>query len=170
MKKLLMIVVALCAAGSVYANSIAAGTKELALSGNLDPDSAFGTEFNLDLKLGYFVQDNIEVGGLLGIQDNDAYTTYGLGGFGEYNFDLESPVSPFAGAALKYLAAEIDDGDDESAVVLTLYGGARYFVSPDVAIFGLAKFEQATEDVYVEDGDLEDTNIGIDIGLSVYIP
>ena len=64
------------------------GTYELQLNGLIDPDTFAGGEVDLDVGLGYFVQDDIEVGGLLSFSDNDAIQTLGLAGFGEVNICL----------------------------------------------------------------------------------
>jgi hypothetical protein len=171
MKKWMSMLTIAALAGASQAASLSQGTRELTLDGALDPDGASGTEISLDVGYGYFIQDNIEVGGEVSIADNDHATTYGLGGFAEYNFDQGSALVPFAGVGLGWFNTEIDDLDvDDDAVVASLFGGVKYFLAENIAVTAQINLEWASEDIFLNDDDVEDTNIDFTVGMRFFLP
>lgn len=169
MKKLLALLAATTMLTTqVHAAAIALGTQELRLNGGIDFDSPVGTDIGLNLGYGYFVADYLEIGGLFTVSDNDLVSTLGLGGFVEYNIETETDIIPFVGGQLRYLYADVEIAGNESAFALGLYAGTKFFVTTDLAITPRLFFEIATEDLYLEDDKVSDTDFGIDLGLSYF--
>ncbi len=148
--------------------AIALGTQELRLAGGLDFDTAAGTDLSLDAGYGYFIADFLEVGGLFGFGDNDDVFGLSLGGFTEYNFDTESSFIPFVGGQIELAYYDFDAGGDDTALVLGLYGGGKFFLTGDLAINTRLIIEVATEEVYPDGNGLDDVDTRIDLGLSYY--
>ena len=136
MKKLLVIaLVALCAAGS-YASMLPADTAEVFVTGMLDLETANDTLIDLTFGYGYFFVDYLETGWRVGLEDDDAHTAYSLGGFAEYNFDLGIELMPFVGASLDLVSIDFHntaEDNDETAGVLGIQGGAKYFITESLA-------------------------------------
>jgi opacity protein-like surface antigen len=71
--------------------------------------------------LGYFVTDNLEVGGEVGVnwlkekdEDGDYKTTaYSLGASAKYHFMPKNQCVPYVGAQIGYLYLDVDSPDDE---------------------------------------------------------
>lgn len=148
------------------------GTQEIFGSFSLDPDNAAGnTEWMVDIGYGYFVMDNVEVGGLFGFEDSDLITQdlmiLRIGAFGEYNWPIEGTMwVPAIGLAVSYADIEIENpteaaNPEESALEVTLRPAIKYFISEAIAIDTGVDFRWASEDVYVNDRELDDTDWGI---------
>jgi hypothetical protein len=169
-RALLCVVLAVALTGMSYGAAMDQGSKELALAGSLDFDTAFDTQVVLDTGLGYFIQDNLQLGPLAGVFYNDLITLVRLGAFLEYNIDIDSPLTPFVGAAALWVNGDLEDGDDEQAVVGSLRAGLKYFVEENWAIALTGVFEAASEDVYAEDDEdeLTDTDWRMELGIRVY--
>jgi len=101
MKKItLMLMIIALVAPATFGASLSEGTKEMAVSGLLDFDTESDTRLDIDLFLGYFVMDNLEVGGEVGLRTDDDTDRVKVGVRGEYNFvDLGTEqLVPFARA------------------------------------------------------------------------
>ena len=88
---------ALAAAAALPAHAealITQGSSELGVGGGLDFKSAVGTDVSLGVRYAYFFWDQISLGGTVGVADNDAATSFKVGGVGEYNFKLPTTTSP----------------------------------------------------------------------------
>ena len=177
MKKILCAVAVLslvCLGGTAFAQAqnpmLKAGTQELGLSGNFDFDDP-GGDVSLDTfgSYGYFIQDYVELGGRVGYQREGGGDVEGLnlGVFGEYNFPASAIGVPFVGLALDYAYSDIL-GEDQDAFVLTPAVGVKWFIREYFAIDTRLFFNWATEDLYMNDGKLEDTNWGLTLGLRTY--
>jgi predicted porin len=173
MKKLILMLTALMAGSSIMAATIGEGTREISLSGSLNAETALGTDIAINLGYGVAVIDNVVVGGLLGLQNNDANTVYDIGAYGEYNFETMNQWMPYVGARLSFSGNDPDSDlvDGVDALVLKPYGGVKYFFSESVAAYAEAGWSLASDDLYVTDDlDAESTNYGILLGLRVYLP
>ena len=171
MNKIVLTLAALLLAGSTYAASLSAGTQELVVNGLFDPDTIGDSELALDVKYGQFIQDNIEVGGYGSFLDNDFISRYGIGAFGEYNFDQGTEVVPFLGTSIGWGASEIDrptEDDNKSALEIGFEGGAKYFIAENIALAASAEFKWATDDIYAEDDELADTDVKLNLGMRFY--
>jgi opacity protein-like surface antigen len=162
--------VALLAAGfTATAATLKQDTQEFRVDGSFDPETYGGGEFKVALTYGYVLQDNIEVGGRLHYQDNEDTSLFSLGGFGEYNFALESDAMPYVGLELSFISG--DTGiEDNSAVALTGYIGVRYFLTEDVAIGAQLRGTAATDKVFASDGGAESTDVSVIFGMSYFLP
>jgi hypothetical protein len=168
MRKTGLLIALALAAASVQAATLKEDTQELRLSGLLDPDTAGGTLFRAGVSYGYFVADNFQVGGSLRFSDDDQSTGVGLGPFVEYNFDYGSQLIPFVGASLEYGHGEVGDVSSD-AVVFGGNGGARFFLTENVAIGARLALDWATDEIYADDGDTTDVDIRLELGMSCYV-
>ncbi len=166
----MVVAAAVLAAGlAAQAASLKEGTKEFNVSGLFDPTTASGTEFQMKLGCGYFVQDNIEIGGRIGYENNNDVTQFNAGPFAEMDFDLGSEVVPFVGAELDFAYANTTAGDS-GALALTGYGGAKYFLSETVALGARLELSAATDKIYPKKDGADSTDVRIEFGMSFYFP
>ena len=170
MKKFSVYAAALALAFSASAAALKQDTQEFRAEGHFDPETYGGGEFEIALTYGYFIRDDLEVGGRIHYLDNDATSLFSLGGFTEYNFDLDREVLPFAGVALDFVSS--DTGlENNSAAALSIYGGVRYFLTENIAIGAQVRLTAATAEVFAsEDGGAEDTDITVLFGMSYFLP
>ena len=172
MRKFFVLAIAAAFAASVCAQpAIQEGTRELIVEGGWDPDGASGTELDLTVGYGVFVRDAIEVGGLLGYTSyEDAYgagsdwKVLAIGGFAEYHFDMASMTVPYIGAEVGYTSYEAGSLDDSTFV----YGpkvGVKYFITDNVAVDVALTYMLAGEDIFVNDGILEDNDLSLSFGI-----
>ena len=152
------------------APSLIAGTRELALSGALDTEGPSGTTYNIDVTYGYFIADNLEIGGGLAYAfaegDPDDATTLGLRGLADYHFGGASAVVPYVGARVGWQSVEIG-AIDEDAVTYGARGGIKYFIADNVGIDVAIQYLLASEDIFVNDGEVEDNDLSLQVGLRV---
>lgn len=167
--KLATVLVAMGVASLSY-GAMEEGTKELALSGSLDFDTAFDTEVRFGAGLGFFVADGVEIGPQVSVFYNDLITLVSLGAFIEYNLQTEGALVPFIGGAAAWGQGDLEDGGDSDAVVGSLRAGAKYFMSEDWAIALTGIFDVASEDIYAEDDEeeLSDTDYRIELGIRTF--
>jgi hypothetical protein len=172
MRKLTCLLAIAALAGASHAATLSKGTRELVVNGMLDPDGAGGTELNIGVGFGYFVQDNIELGAEGLYQDNGILTTTGLAGFGEYNFDLGTPLVPFVGAKLGWFNANFDSRHlkDQSAVVVECNGGAKYYLAENVALSAQLNVKCASEDIFLNDDKAESVDVNVTLGMRFFLP
>ena len=165
MRKYFVVVIVAALATFVYAQpSIQEGTRELSLSGSWDPEGAAGATIALDVGYGVFVRDLIEVGSLVSYASDDIDTLWGLGGFVEYHFDMATMTVPYIGARFVY--ADYDNlVTDEGALEYGPRVGVKHFIADNVAIDIALQYMLATEDVFVNDGVAEDTDLSIVFGI-----
>lgn len=88
------------AGSTAFAVNIDQGTRELQLSGGVDFDTAADTRVDLGIGYGYFVRDQIEVIGALGVSDDDISTEVRGAVSGEYNWDLGTEIVPYVGLGI----------------------------------------------------------------------
>ncbi len=161
MRKYFVVAIVAALATFVYAQpSIQEGTRELSLSGSWDPEGAAGAAIALDVGYGVFMRDLIEVGGLLSYADNGIVTTWGLGGFVEYHFDMATMTVPYVGLRIEYIDYDVD--------TTFQYGpraGVKHFITDNVAIDIALQYTIAGEDIFNNDGTAEDTDLALVFGL-----
>lgn len=153
---------------------IVRGSQELGVSGNIDFEGPSGdVDVDLNLSYGYFIRDFLEVGGLGNFSrelDGDVMR-YGVGAFGEYHFAGFAgwqSVVPYLGASLILSFLDTDIGDDESALIFTPRLGLKWFIRNYFAIDTNLFVALATDDVFVNDEDLDSYDVGMRLGLRVY--
>ena len=124
-----------------------AGTRTLNVDGLIDDD---GDDMGiaLNLSMGWFVEDYVEVGGKLslGFRGSDS-TNWGLAGYGEYHIDQGYFFVPYVGASLGLQYLEIGKRD-KTYLELQGYGGVRYFFTNYAAIGTELALKYATEEIY----------------------
>jgi hypothetical protein len=158
----------------VAAPKLNEGTRELGVSGILG-DTDGGIEMGVDAKAGYFMLDGLEAGVKVGWSyhstdpDGSDYETssaqFDVGAFGEYNFIIpNAPVVPYVGvgASIGYWSTETDaagsahDYDDSSFIlILSGWGGAKFFVVDSLSIGCQFELDIASDDIY-DGGDSMD--------------
>ena len=134
---------------------ITQGSSELGIGGGLDIKSAVGTDIALNVRYAYFFWDQISLGGVVGFGDNDAATSFKLGGVGEYNFKLPDNYQPiigtdfvpFVGLGLSYQYVDIYH-EKENALVFTGEAGLKFFLTDSAAVITSAVFDLATKDIF----------------------
>ncbi len=155
MKRMMMMAAAVAVAGVMVAEqarasavpSLLMGTRSLNVSGMLGDN---GDDFEIDMNgsFGYFFQDFIQAGVFVGIElVGSDYKAVDAGVFGEYNIDLGSQIVPYVGASIGLIWMDWD-GDSDTAIEATGYGGARYFFVDYAAIGAELVVGVATEDIY----------------------
>ncbi|MFA7158686.1 MAG: hypothetical protein WC299_05230 [Kiritimatiellia bacterium] len=166
MRKISAVLLGILVAGGVMATPIVQDTLELRLGGNLDFNNPNGNfDFLLDTGLGYFVLDNIEAGGLLTWGYNGSKFGYGVGGFGEFNIDLDMIMMPYVGMKLQYF---FGDFYIKNFVNVEFTGGAKFFLSEQVAIYTELYYDLASEDAYINDNEAKNYDVGLKLGVRCY--
>jgi opacity protein-like surface antigen len=156
--------------------ALSQGTKELAVSGNYDPDAFDDYQVALEVGYGYFIADNLEVGASVGYAGSEHVDIYGILGFVEYNFNLGGRVVPYVRASVGWLGAEVEDPvtgikDDNDTAAAAGAVGVKYFITDTVALALEGEYTKATDDIFInDDNELEDDNIDFNLSLRFYIP
>ena len=147
------------------------GTWSLAGSLMVDTASYVGTDIDLDLYAGQYVQTGFLLGGYAGVWDNDLITILEGGATGKYHVldNLASPFSPFIGADVGILNCSTAN-DDVFALVLGARVGLDIFLTENVAIETSLDAHVATDDVYTDDGDdpLTNNDIRLKAGFAIF--
>jgi hypothetical protein len=184
--------------GTTRAANLLAGNRELGVAGTIDFDTVDDTLIDLNVTYGYFIADYFELGARVGLTDSDTTSQWRIGGFTEYHLYYDSPLVPFFGGSIDLAGASIDipgrsvvvaavdpDGmggadaagtqvqvgkvdEDNTAIVLGLVAGVKYFLNEDVAISSALNLEFATDDIFPADNDVDSTNWDIEFGLRFF--
>ncbi len=166
MKKIIPLILGLFIATGALATPIVEDTLELRLGGNIDFDNPNGKlDFLLDTGLGYFVVDNIEAGGLVTWGYNGSEFGYGVGGFSEFNLDLDSFAMPYVGLKLQYF---FGDFYVKNFINVEFTGGTKFFLSEAVAIYTELYYDLASEDAYISNDNAKSYDVGLKFGVRSY--
>jgi len=171
-----------CAAGLALASAASAqnllkGTKEIGLRGGVDFDTRADTEVNLGFDYGYYIFDQVEIGGFLQVLDNDVVRQWEVSGFVQYDIDLERLWVPYIQGRVGWARGEVtleneffgEASEDNDAVIGTIRPGIRYHFNDYVALDLSADFQAASEDIFDEDGgDVANTQITVNWGIRAY--
>ena len=169
MRKLVFVLSCVAFTAVAVAAPAERGTRELSVSGSFDPKGATGTTVDLSGRVGYFIFDYVEVGLIGGYSDDETVQMWSGGVFGELNVPVNDTFVPFIGAGARYGNTEIDDPAEETdSVTLDLFGGAKFLVSENLAVSLAYVFSQANEDVFINDGALEDTDSRLELGMRFF--
>lgn len=171
MKKILLaLLAAALTGGTVHAVTLATGTMETRLEGNLDPTTPAGTLIEAAFSYGYFFADNLQAGGRVGLRDDDNLTSYNAALFTEYNFEVDSEDwLPFVEGSLGLSHNDIRGfKPNDTAVVLEVQGGIKYFIAPNVAISSALVLDWASEEIYADEDKLEDMDARLQFALRYY--
>ncbi len=156
----------LFAATTTFGAMVEKDMMELRVTGSMDFQSPRGVvETDMNVGLGYFMLDDLQVGGLVSFANDGSDAGFGLGAYSEILFDLNYAAAPFLGGALLY---RFGDYYIENHLMFEINGGVKVFLTEYLAVSGTVFFDLATQDVYVSDGDLEKYDSGLRLGLNVY--
>jgi hypothetical protein len=147
------------------------GLKELGLSGFVDFEGPTGgVDVDLSATYGYFVFENSEIGafGSFSRQLDGQFKSYGLGIFGEQHFRWTRNLYPYGGLRIGWQYADVDFADDDHSLIFTPRVGVKWFLSESIAIDANLFLALATDEVYVNDRDLDRYDIGMNLGLRAY--
>ena len=168
-KTLIALLCAVLTATTAPAVLLPQGTSELALSGGVDLDSASGTQVDLNIFYGYFVQDYFQVGLKLGLYNDDDYTAWALGPRVEQNFDLGIELAPFVAGSLVFTTVDGPSGyGNKNALVFGVEGGLKYFITEYFALSSALVMELATDKIYPSDKDHKKYDIRLEFGVRTY--
>ena len=179
MKKLLcvgVLTVVLGWAGSTTAQHplLQRGTQELGVSGTLDFQQESRVVLDINGRFGYFLQQNLEIGGFAEVSSNfDEFSRYGLGGFAELHVPtwafLHGRAIPYAGADLGLEFVDTSLGEDNAALVFRPRFGLKWFVRDYFALDTHLFVAVATDDLFPNrKNHLDPYDIGIQLGLRIY--
>lgn len=169
MKKIALMPAALLAATTCFGAMVEANMMEMRVFGEMDFDSPTGhVETQLDLGLGYFVQDDVQVGGLLGFENKGKDYGFGAGVFSEVIFDLLYHAAPFVGTSIQF---RFGDFYTSNHLLVEFNGGIKVFMTEYMAVSGMVFYNLASDNIYekrTRDRDDKNDNAGMRVGLSVY--
>jgi hypothetical protein len=160
----LLSVVSLVFAG-VASASVKQGEVELDFAGSLTftnySDEVGGdseTVFDIFARLGYFVTDNIRVGGQASGTWAEGPDVYGFGAFASYNFMPGNQLVPYIGGQVQY---DWTTGDGADGLMYGPLAGVRYELNPYNDLFVEYQFRLFTGDL----GDVFDNVHGVFFGI-----
>jgi len=166
MKKIIPVLLGVLIAAGALATPIQQDTLELRLGGNIDFDNPNGKfDFLFDTGLGYFVLDDIEAGGLVTWGYDGSQFGYGVGAFSEFNLDLDNIMMPYLGLKIQYF---FGDFYVSNFINVEFTGGAKFFLSEEVAIYSELYYDLASEDAYINDDEAKNYDVGIKMGVRCY--
>ena len=183
MKKFGAVLIALgLMAGSVFA--IGTGTRELGVSG----DFTFTDELDAEVTYGYFVSAQVEIlgGAMVDGQDwgDEDTTLFGVMAAVDYHFTQlgTETMIPYIEGRVGWINLESDIMTGNAAIgessdagqlegdAFTVGGGVgvKYLMAENVALNGAIFFDWADEEVFFDEGEIEDTEVSLELGLNFY--
>ncbi len=176
-----LILTLLCAFSAIHLASAGrtdVGTWTAGGSALIDFDTYAGTEVDVVLNLGQYIETGLMAGGYGGFYKNDFMLSLTAGAMGNYHF-LDSgrtPFSPYVGGDLGFAYTSTDDkyilkDSSNFALVLGVRLGMKFFLTEQAAIDTHVGLRVATADVFPDDGDaslLTNTDIAIRLGLAFF--
>ncbi len=125
---------------------IAEGTRSFTLSGAIN-DNGNDVGIALNARAGYFFMDHVEAGiqASAGAYGSDWWTE--VGGYGNYHFDIGSPLVPYVGIGIALNYTD-DRHFDDLILMVNGRGGVRYFFVDHAAIGTALVISAATEKIY----------------------
>lgn len=166
MKKTIVGAMIVLAAGAGFGAAIQQDMMEIGLNGAVDFENFNGkVAAQSQLSLGYFVIDDVQVGGLANFACEGSDTGWGLGPYGEVNFDLESPVVPYV--ALR-ITANFGDYYLSDHLLAEGAGGLKFFLSEHVALAAELYYDLASKDVFNNNGRDQSSDFGLHFGVRSY--
>ncbi len=165
MKKLLtlsMILAALSGFGAVLQED----TMEIGLNGTLDFENMNGrVQTANQLSLGYFILNDIQVGGLASFACEGSDIGWGLGPYGEVNFDLDSAIVPYIALRLTVNFGEFYSSDH---LLTEGAGGLKFFLAENVALAGELYYDLASKNIFINNEREQSSDFGLHFGIRSY--
>ncbi len=152
------------------------GTEELGLTGNLDFESPAGSvDWFIRGSYGRFLTPLMEAGAFASYTraaDGDIHQiTAGL--FGEYHFlpegQIEQPFIPYIGSDLGLLINDNKGAEDNLVAVIAPRVGFKWFIRDYVAVDTNLFVSFASDDIYINDNELDSYDVGMRLGLRIYL-
>lgn len=125
--------------------------------------------------LGWYHSESMLIGGYFSFEKKN-YESYwgvsnvwGLGAYGEYLFNLNSPVVPYLGASLGFLDGS--NKDDDTTFVMAGSGGIKVFLTETMAVSAQLNLNWADNEIYdyertsIDEGDGNSFDVTANIGL-----
>jgi len=181
MKRLITIAAAAVVSIPALAGPVQKGLYEV--QGGLSWDVAYeGNDKFVPVKagLGYYVTDNVQLGGFMSFtkKDADSYwgvsDVWGLGLFCEYNFVGNRAAVPYIG-----VDARMMDGGGDMVLIGDLFLGMKAFIMPTLALFGQVDVSAASDEIYdferdwqssdSTDGEGESVGFGVSGGVRIVL-
>ncbi len=160
---------------SVLAERTDQGTVEIGGNFFYDTDTPAGGSLDLGLVGGYYVLDEVLVGGEFRFSDDDYGSVFGLSLLMERSFELGdadtvSPFIPYIGGSIGYFDADykVDDGSS-AGLVFGIRGGAKLMLTGSIAIDFSVHADFATGDVFYDDDGPSKNDITFRIGLRTFL-
>lgn len=145
-----------------------AGTQEVLIDGNIDPDGVLGTSIDIGIGYGYFFADYMEIGIRLDLQDNDAFSSYTFGVFGEYNFETLTNMIPIVGGELGYTSLDAGFQGSEAGLLASVYGGTKFYITDYLAFSGTLNLSFSSDDVFQTDDGADNVDIELRFGVRAF--
>lgn len=136
-------------------------------------------DFNLTPKLGYFIKDDLAIGGYVNFGLSTAKgagstVDYGIGAFGRYfindknvkKLEFSKRARFFVEANAGFAGTNPASGASTNGLNLGAGPGLAYFITPNVALEALVKY-----DLIVGFGNSVTSNqLGFNLGFQIYLP
>lgn len=150
------------------------GRHELSLHVAPDFEGPVGDTLFFEVGYGQFVNDALLVRANLSfalledvIPPGDDYRTRALSLGADYHFRTDNTVVPYVGVDLGWRRTQ-GSSTDESGLVYGPRVGAKFFVTESAAIDLHVAYEISTDEVFIDDFQLDDTDLTTAIGLRLY--
>ncbi len=138
----------------------------------------FATEtfqLNVDPKVGYFIRNNIAIGGQgtigLSFYEGGSTISYGIAPFIRYYFrETASPTGRWFGEGALGINGSHKKNSQEDlpvSLLLGIRGGYAHFVARNVAIEGTLGYTFTKADIASSSGD---SGLGVAFGFQIYLP
>lgn len=151
---------------SGFGAAIQQDTFEIGLNGGLDFENFNGkVQTDNQLNLGYFVVDDVQVGGIAKFACEGSDIGWGLGPYGEVNFDLDSLAVPYV--ALR-LTANFGNLYVSDHLLAEGAGGVKFFLSEWVALAAEFFYDLASKNVFNNNGREQSSDFGLHFGVRSY--
>ncbi len=154
--------------GGGGARSVAAlSSVEFGMKGLFDLDTNDSTAAYVDLTLGYFVLQGVEIGltTMQGTTPNGQRDTSGL--FGEYDFVNSTQYMPFFGMAIKH-AAPPTGVEQRDAILGSVYFGNNLVIAPNVALSLTAQLAWSDQKALGAASQRKKSGRDINLGLRLF--
>lgn len=137
-----------------------------------------GFSMSLNPRIGYFVKDNIAIGGIvklgLNTQKNSTAFDYGIGAFGRYYFtdkDIEVLKSSrwFVEVDFGFNGRNVKVNDvsaNTNGLGIGFGPGLAYFITDNIALEGLLKYNITTG----FGNSTTNNRLGLNLGFQIYLP
>lgn len=163
----------LLAGFSAPAVSVHEGVFSLAAGGLLDPESDGADAWGMDLRCGYFFNDNYEIGLRGTYADDGDRLDRGLSLFTQVDYDLGNDWVPYVALGLGGAEARLEQPDGHgrlvNAATVTATAGCEYILTESAALDIAVHRTWASDEIFADGHRLEDDDIHFTFGLRFYL-